>query len=193
MRNGHALDDLYLDVVAGAARHLGQLWHDDAISFVDVTIGMLALCRLLHEFDDAFCGKRPCHDPSRSMLLVARPGEAHEFAAHLVSSFLRRAGWNVTCVTLGTQDELINLLARNWYTLLGLSESCSVSVDDLGSCIRAARMASRNRRLRVIVGGPAFVVDPDLAIRVGADASASDARHAVTQAEGLLTMARRDG
>jgi methanogenic corrinoid protein MtbC1 len=192
LRNGHALDDLYLDVIAAAARHLGQLWHDDAISFVDVTIGMLALCRLLHEFDDAFCGNRSRHDADRRMLLVARPGDSHEFAALLVSAFLRRAGWDVTCVTLETQVELTDLLANNRYALLGLSESCSISVDGIGSYIRAARKASQNEHLRVLVGGPAFTVDPDLAIRVGADASAYDARHAVTQAENLLAMARRD-
>jgi methanogenic corrinoid protein MtbC1 len=39
-----------------------------------------------------------------------------------------------------------------------------------------------------MVGGPVFVAKPELARRVGADATAADARGAVTQAERLLDL-----
>ena len=37
-----------------------------------------------------------------------------------------------------------------------------------------------------MVGGPAFVAQPELVSAVGADATASDAPHAVTKAETLV-------
>ncbi|WP_291295308.1 B12-binding domain-containing protein [Elioraea sp.] len=191
--DGHTLENLYLDLVSGAVRYLGQLWHNDQISFADVTIGVLALRRLLHEFDRAFCGDGARLDPARQMLLMPRPGDPHSFAVDLVSAFLRRAGWNVTCLTSAIEGDVVQCLGTHWYAVLGISESCSARINTLGSFIRAARRASQNRRIRVIVGGAPFAADPDLAIRVGADACASDARHAATQVEGLFMMARREG
>lgn len=193
LAGGVELDTLYLELVGNAARHLGQLWHDDRISFVDVTIGMLALGRLIREFDRVFCADAPHPTPERRMLLVPRPGESHQLASDLVSAFLRRAGWDVQCAAPKTANELSHILAEGWFSVLGISGSCDSDADTLGSCIRSARRASMNRRIRVIVGGPSFAADPDLAMRVGADATACDARKAVVQAEGLLALARLDG
>jgi methanogenic corrinoid protein MtbC1 len=190
---GHALEMIYLDVVAGAARHLGQLWHDDAASFADVTIGVLTLRRVLHAFDHAFCDETARRDPMRRMLLIPCPGESHDFATDLVSAFLRKAGWDVSRAAPRSEATLCAMLAKERYAVLGISDSCGEGVEALGSLIRAARRASRTQTLRVMVGGPAFAADADLAMRVGADATARDARHAVTQAEGLLALTRRDG
>lgn len=190
---GLPLDTLYLDVIAGAAEHLSQMWHDDKVSSADVTIGVLALQRLLHALDHAFCGECVRRDPQRRLLLAARPGELHGFALDMVSAFLRRAGWEVSCLTPRDEQALCAAVRADWYAVLGIFDSCGSEPDELASVIHAARRASRNRHLRVMVGGPAFSADPERAIRAGADATAADARHAVQQAEGLFALVRNDG
>jgi len=191
---GASLDTLYLDVITGAARLLGQMWHDDRASFTDVTIGTLALQRLLHALDHAFCfcAETTRRDPARRMLLAPRPGEPHCFALDLLGAFLRRAGWEVVTVTPRDEAALMAALHDGWFALLGISDSCGGEPESLAAIIHAARRASQNRSLRVMVGGPAFIGDPDRALRAGADATASDAAHAVTQAEGLFALARDD-
>lgn len=190
---GHPLDALYLDVVSPAARHLGQLWHEDEISFAEVTIGVLALQRLLHALDHAFCfcADVARRDPAKSVLLAPRPGEPHGFALDMIGSFLRRAGWEVTTVAAPDEAGLCAAVQARWYAVLGVSDSCGTSTDAMAGIIHAVRRASRNRELRVMVGGPAFAGDPEQAIRVGADATAADARHAVAQAEALFALMRR--
>lgn len=190
---GYPLDALYLEVIAGAARHLGQMWHDDKASFADVTIGVLALQRLLHALDHAFCAEALRRDPQRRLLLAARPGEAHGFALDMVSAFLRRAGWDVACLAPRDEQALCAAVRGGWYAVIGISDSCGGNAEELAGVIHAVRRASRNRHLRVMVGGPAFSADPERAIRAGADATAADARHAVLQAEGLFALVRNEG
>lgn len=190
---GAPLDALYLEVIAGAAKHLGQMWHDDTASFADVTIGVLALQRLLHVLDHAFCAEVTRRDPKRRILLAARPGEPHGFALDMLSAFLRRACWDVACFAPRDEQGLCAALRGGWYAVLGISDSCGSNADELAGLIHVARRASRNRYLRVMLGGPAFSADPERAIRAGADATAVDARHAVLQAEGLFALARGEG
>jgi methanogenic corrinoid protein MtbC1 len=191
---GHPLDALYLDLVCPAARHLGRLWHEDAISFADVTIGVLALQRLLHALDHAFCFCADVvhRDPARRALLASSPGEPHGFAVDVIGAFLRRAGWEVATIAPSDETGLCEAVHAGWYAVLGLSDSCGLASDAMAGIIHAARRASQNRQLRVMVGGPAFSADPEHAIRVGADATAMDARHAVTQADALFALMRRD-
>jgi methanogenic corrinoid protein MtbC1 len=54
------------------------------------------------------------------------------------------------------------------------------------SCVRTVRQVSRNRAVGIMVGGPAFVVQPSLAGQVGADGYATDGREAPVVAEKLL-------
>jgi len=191
---GHSFDDLYLELISGVARHLGQLWHEDRLSFADVTIGTLALQRLLHALDHAFCACAEVvhRDPAKRALLASRPGEPHGFALDMLSAFLRRAGWEAATIAPADEAELCDAVRSSWYAVLGLSDSCGLSTDGMAGLIHAARRASLNRHLRVMVGGPAFAGDPEEALRVGADATAVDARHAVDQAEALFALVRRN-
>ncbi len=192
---GHSLEAIYLDLICPAARHLDRLWHEDAITFADVTIGVLALQRLLHALDHAFCfcADAVHRDPARRALLSSMPGEPHSLAVDVIGAFLRRAGWEVVTLTPREETELCLALHDGWFAVLGLSDSCGLEPEVIAGVIHRARRASQNRRLRVMVGGPAFCADPELAIRVGADATATDARHAVTQADCLFALLRRDG
>jgi methanogenic corrinoid protein MtbC1 len=47
---------------------------------------------------------------------------------------------------------------------------------------------SRNRHIGVLVGGPLFTQNPDWVARVGADATAHDALHAVQQGQAMVGL-----
>jgi hypothetical protein len=56
----------------------------------------------------------------------------------------------------------------------------------LQNAVAAARRRSANPDLRVLVGGPAFLDNPELVRLVGADAMAMDAPSAVVSAVNLI-------
>ena len=63
---------------------------------------------------------------------------------------------------------------------------CETRLEGLTADIRAVRAASRNADVGVMVGGPMFVARPEYALLVGADATATDGRNAVREAELLV-------
>lgn len=186
--SGAGVEAVYLDLLGPAAHHLGDLWVDDRLSFVDVTIGLLRLHQVLRALAPEFRAEAAAERPGRRALLVPAPGEQHSFGLAMVTEFFRRAGWGVWSGTPNSADQLLALVRGEWFGVIGFSVACGDRLEALSACIRRVRAASRNPAVGVMVGGPMFLRHPDLATAVGADATATDGRHAAFQAEGLLAL-----
>jgi methanogenic corrinoid protein MtbC1 len=126
------------------------------------------------------------------VLLAQMPGEQHGLGLAMVAHFFRRAGWCVQEERAASSADLIGIVHRNWFGLIGISVSCTDRLQQLAIDIRAIRRQSRNRDIGVLVGGPPFMSDPQLALLVGADATACDARQAVSQAQSLISLLAAD-
>ena len=189
---GSGVEALYLDLLAPSARRLGEMWEDDLCSFTDVTVGLWRLQQVAH----ALRGNYPDEDEpagGRRILLVAMPGEQHTFGLSLVAEFFRRAGWSVRNEPLPTGRDLLTLVRGTWFSVVGLSASSDTKLDGLAALMLAVRRVSRNRAVRLMVGGPVFVDHPELVAQLGADASAADGKQAVAQAQNLLDLLARPG
>lgn len=185
---GTSFERLYLEVVAPAARRLGELWSEDRCHFTDVTLAMSRLHHMLHQLGHGFYAEDPHLDSLRRVLLVPAPGEQHSFGLTMVAEFFRRAGWDVWSGGVGDRGDLLRLVARERFDLVGLSMGCEGRADELPGLLHSLRQRARNRNIGVFVGGAAFLAKPELANAVGADATALDGRQAVEQAEQLLAM-----
>ena len=185
---GVSLSAVYLELLAPAARVLGEMWEEDRCGFADVTV---ALCRLYEILRGLSAGPQTTTDTpplGRRVLLVPVLGEQHTFGLLMVAEFFRRSGWEVWSESLPGARELINLAGQEWFTLIGLSVGCETHVDGLASMIHSLRKAARNRSLGVMVGGSVLCRQPELAVHMGADATGIDARQAALQAENLVNM-----
>lgn len=196
---GAARDALYLDLLAPAARLLGQMWEEDSAGFLEVTMGLVRLHEVMHEIGsdapDARAGARgpeaAAGGRARRALLLPAPGDDHTFGAAMVADFFRRAGWTVWTAPGASGDtsrKLAGVVRRGWFDLVGFSVGGTGRLDALAESIRALRRASRNPGVVVMVGGPLFVAHPELAAHVGADGTALDGRQAVLHAESLLAL-----
>lgn len=184
---GLTLDTLLLDLLAPAARHLGELWEADECDFVDVTVALGRLQAIARELCTRLeTGAVP--EQGRSILLMPCPGETHLFGLSLAASFFREAGWDVSLGANRSVAELVDLVRGEWFEVIGLSLSCEVHIAAMTEAVRALRTASRNRGVRVLVGGPYFARMPGDGPRVGADAAAADGRSAPAIAESLLEL-----
>jgi methanogenic corrinoid protein MtbC1 len=182
---GLPLARLLLDLLAPAARHLGALWEEDACDFMAVTeaLGRLQaisrrLCAQLENDSVPANG--------RSVLLLPCPGETHLLGLSIVASFFREAGWDVTTAVPGPDLDPLDLIRSDWFDVVGLSLSCDTLLPALAMRISDVRRVSRNREVRVLVGGPYFARTGGEAGIVGADACASDGCLAPAAAEASL-------
>lgn len=185
LRNvGLSLDLLHLELLEPTARHLGELWEADQLDFIDVTIGLQRLQRLVHVF--AGLDDIPPYDEKRKALLLATPDEQHVFGNSIVQRFFRAAGWYVCTGPATTIEELTALVSREWFGVVGFSLSTEKHMESLARSMAAVRANSMNRTIGVMVGGPAFSDRPERAVEVGADGTAINAPAAVILAKKLL-------
>ncbi len=185
--DGMTVEDIYLDVLAPTARRLGALWAEDGCDIADVTLGVWRLHDVLRSLRPRFQAEASTNH-GRPILRLPAPGETHSFGLAMVSDFFVRAGWNVSGGPLTADRDLAEWVGQVWFAVVGFSVGCDASLDALSAGIRIVRRFSRNRSVRVMVGGPIFALHPEMAARVGADATAVDGRQAVAQANCLVSL-----
>ena len=164
-----------------AARLVGEYWRMDICDFMQVTVVMTRIQRLFWRIATEY----PLASPARSgrvALLAPAPGEQHAFGLSVVEDALRRDEWHVDCCGCGDGSDFLRMAQFGHYTLIGLSLSGSALVPELARSIRKLRATMLNRSAWIVVGGTIFVDKPELALELGADSHALNARDAVAKA-----------
>ena len=166
---GVAREHMLLDLLAPAARALGGMWETDDCDFVQVSIGLQRLQALMRDLEPP---ARPLSSSSvrRRILLLPAPGETHTFGVEMAAHLFRSRGWDAVQIASTEYEQRI---ATEHFDAIGFSLSCQVCLDKLPAAIEQARQLSRNRAIRILVGGGLFDRHPELAAKVGADAVAS--------------------
>jgi MerR family transcriptional regulator, light-induced transcriptional regulator len=186
-RRGLAVEAIFLELFAPAARHLGELWVADRCDFSTVTICLGRLQRLLREWSPAFGTEVEHPANGRRILLAQHTEEQHSFGLSMVAEFFRRAGWEVLGGVGGAVPDPSAQVSREWFDAVGFSIGSETRIDWLKERIAQVRKVTRNRSVVVLVGGPLFVLQPAWAQSVGADASGHDGGQAPKLAEDLLS------
>jgi MerR family transcriptional regulator, light-induced transcriptional regulator len=189
LARGIEVETVLVELLAPAARVLGTQWEDDRIDFIAVTMGLWRLQEVVHELAARSPGAIRNAGGDRRALFCVMPGDSHSLGATIVDECFRRRGWNTLCLPSTSEAELLALVRERWFEIIGLTISCDQHIGDLARLIAALRAASRNPLAGVMVGGPLFIQNPDIARQVGADATAKDAHLAVDRAEKLVSKA----
>jgi len=171
---------------------LGQMWSDDEVGFVEVT---LATCRV----QTFVCEKlgatmtRDRKDEGHGSIAFARPmGETHTLGLTVVTECFRIDGWSLLGgVDLKIGDGLWALLSQTSVDVLGLTVGSVIQIDPVQAAIEQAKRVSKNPDLVIAVGGYCAVSDPDLVQAMGADFIATDALDAIDTASSLIGAKRK--
>jgi len=177
---------IFLDIITPAARHLGDLWHQDKLDFTWVAQGLLrmhhAMRHLGYENQD---GPQVAGDVRRIMLASA-PGSQHILGLAMVSEFFRAEGWQVVVEISTTEKALLHAVSHEWFDVIGLSVGLVEQLPHIPALMANLKKASRNPNTHVILGGPALL-DADNHAKVGqADGISISAPEAVKLAGDLL-------
>jgi methanogenic corrinoid protein MtbC1 len=191
LQQGVTLEEIYLDLLAPAARRVGDFWLEDRVSYADVTIALGRLQQVVRALSVHETGETAASG-ARAALFAAAPGEQHTFGLAIIEEFFRRAGWRTWTEVTGSIRETVSAAQAHDFDLFGVTASGDAHLDQIATMIMSVRRASRNRDISVLVGGRLFNERPELVAMVGADGMASDAREAVLKAEGAVRqLARR--
>jgi methanogenic corrinoid protein MtbC1 len=190
IEGGVSIERICLQVLAPAARQLGEWWEEDACDFVDVTMGLWRLQELVHCLSARFPGAAPGERPLTA-LFGALEGEQHMFGIRIVEEFFARAGWNTFNTPAASTEELAALVAGKAFDLVGLTIARDHHIGSLAQAIATLRRASLNPGIVVLVGGRLLAERPELASVIGADAAPGDAAAAVSAAEQLVKARRQ--
>jgi methanogenic corrinoid protein MtbC1 len=179
LARGVTLESIFLYLLAPVARHLGDRWTDDELSFVDVHLGLCRLHQLICECEAI--GYRSENMPllDQSILLTSAPGENHTFGVTMVADFFRRYGWQVSNLCGLDTDFLLARLSSTYYNAVGFSLHNDYNYEGLEDIISRVRSAATNKDLVIMVGGDYFMRNPEMVNSVGADIFASDGHQAV--------------
>jgi len=183
---GYEIQALYLDLLAPAARKLGALWEEDRCDFVEVTMGLWRLQEVMREVAASTPPMaRTLRAPARALFSPV-PGDQHGFGAAMIDEVFARAGWDSEALIDPQRRELLTIISRKSFDLIGLTITNDSPSSAIQSLIRAIRAVSANPAIRIMIGGRMVNANPDLAKDVGADGTAADAFAALEIAERMV-------
>lgn len=180
MCDGMGAEEVVLDAIVPAARLLGEMWAEDTANFTEVSLAVNQLSTTVMRLEMDLPVAMIVHG---EVLLTCAPGDQHGFGALVVGFCLRRHGWVVTCPQCNDANTLVDLGERRHFDAFGVSVANEVLLPDCRRMIERMRQRTLNPDMRIVVGGPAVLVDPGLAARLGADFSAKDPQAMVAYLE----------
>ena len=179
-------EHLLVELVAPAARHLGQRWDDDTLDFTSVTVGLVLMHEVVHAFGYEVHDGPLESGEVRRVMLASAPGSQHVLGLSIVSEFFRKAGWQVVLEVSPSSAELCRAVSNEWFDLVGLSVALDSQLTELPGLVSRLRAASRNPSVPVMLGGPVFLMRDVTAEQFGAQAVCLDARESIGIATALV-------
>ena len=189
IERGASVEAICVDLLAPAARRLGEMWDRDECDFIDVTMGLWRLQEVMREISARSPALLPLALQSRSALFSPMPGDIHNFGTQMIEEVFARAGLQSEAMVKPERRELLDRVARTPFDLVGLTLTRDCPSAALGNLIRAIRGVSANPHISVIVGGRVVNENPEIVEESGADGTSSDALGALQLAEQLVFCA----
>jgi transcriptional regulator PpsR len=172
VKQGVSLEVILLHLISAAARLLGDQWLEDELTFLEVTEGLSTIQQVVHALGPSFAPGTPHRG---NIILITPQPEQHTLGIFLAGEFFRRAGWSVQVTPCMGMAELIDTVENEHIEALGISVTHSEHFPHIAPLVRAAREATRNPAMVIMLGGAPEVEDQAKALGVLYCRNAKDA------------------
>jgi methanogenic corrinoid protein MtbC1 len=186
---GASVEAICIDLLAPAARRLGDMWDRDECDFIDVTMGLWRLQEVMREISARSPASLLPYPSVRSALFCPMPGDIHNFGSLMIEEVFARAGWQSEAMVKAERRELLDRVAHAPFDIVGITLTRDCPSAALANLITALRGVSANPHLAVIVGGRLVNEHPEIVAEAGADGTSHDALSALELAEQLVVAA----
>ncbi len=170
--------------VAGAARKLGQMWDDDRISFIDVTLACGKLYGIIRGLRHVLAPQIVQGRETRPALFALVPGETHTLGIEIATDHFRRDGWDVDMLMGLDHDAMVAEADLRHYEAIVLVANSDRMLEPLTRLSLALRITQPLAHL--IVAGGILDHHPDILRLVGAEAVMADLDSAIATLRDVL-------
>lgn len=177
MSKGVTSDAMIEAVIPATARYMGELWASDKLSFAEVTIGAARLQETVRSISSRKKHHKDTSGGPRILLVVPRV-EQHTLAIFVVAEQMRRHGVAVHIALGSFPDEIVALVRKHRFTMVGISASGRRTLGSVRELVKAIRTGVP-RITPIVVGGPLSELGVDVVAVTGADHFTSDAKEAL--------------
>ncbi|GAB6110335.1 cobalamin B12-binding domain-containing protein [Desulfomicrobium salsuginis] len=190
VEDGLPVETVYVEVLQPVMYEVGRLWQADEIDIATehyVTAAtQLLMARL---FPKALPNRRI----ARSLVGACLGSELHEMGMRMVCDLFEFTGWDTYFLGAVTPGQsLLKTIQSRKPDLVCLSATMAFGLPRIRDLIRSLRDTAQDAPPRIMVGGLPFVINPGLCAAVGADATAPDARRALSVAASLFDEGGRN-
>lgn len=169
------IQNFYLKIVQPALYDVGNLWEAGRISVAEEHLATAIVGRVMANIYTHF----PKTKKKAKAIVTSSPNEFHEMGGRIVADFLEVDGWDVYYLGANIPDqELIKLIKKTKPKLLAISVTMPFNIENAQRVIKTVKKL-KNVNPKIIVGGIAFNMMPDIYKKIGADFWANDAKKAV--------------
>lgn len=165
-----ALADVYIPL---AARRMGEAWHEDQMSWMDVSIGVGRLQSLLREIGSAWVADQAGDTGHGTVMFIVPDREQHTLGPMVATGQLRRYGVSVCLRIAPSQNELRSLMASRRFDGVMISISTRDKLESVAKLVQFLRTVV-SHPLPIIVGGAVMAKVDDITSSTGADYSSND-------------------
>lgn len=165
-----ALADVYIPI---AARRMGEAWHEDEMTWMDVSIGVGRLQSLLREIGAAWVADQAGDTGHGTVMFIVPDREQHTLGPMVATGQLRRYGVSVCLRIAPSHAEMRNLMASRRFDGVMISVSTRDKLETVAKTVQFLRTLTTHK-MPIIVGGAVMAKAEDIASSTGADFSSND-------------------
>ncbi len=182
VKNKVSIREIYCHVFEPCQYEIGRLWQSNVVSIAQehyCTASTQFIMSQLYPY--IFRSDRTCRG---TIVAACVSGELHEIGARMLCDLLEMEGWNTIYLGANVPTAgIVDVLRDNHSNILAVSASMTFHIPAVREVIAAVRLA--RPETRILVGGYAFKIAPNLWRDVGADYWARNASEAVSLIGGL--------
>jgi methanogenic corrinoid protein MtbC1 len=182
VENKVGIKEIYCYVFEPCQYEIGRLWQSNVVSVAQehyctasAQLIMSQLYPYIFRWDRTFRG---------TIVAACVTGELHEIGARMLCDLLEMEGWNTIYLGANVPTAgIVDVLRDNHSDILAVSASMTFHIRAVREVVAAVRLASP--ATRILVGGYAFKIAPNLWRDVGADYWTKDASDAISLLDGF--------
>ena len=145
--DGTKTEDIYLIYMARAARMLGDMWDDNKIDFVTVTLGTGRLLAIMRGMRPLF--ETPLRVHGKTAIFASVPGENHTIGVRMATDIFRKDGWEIDLKVGLDHNSLVDQIERQPSGIIGLSIGGKHTMEPLSKLVVALNICCPNSLILV--------------------------------------------